>query len=275
MGRTIPWSLEQIWILESAGAPGSLWCGTIAGGVFRSDDAGESWRLLRSLWDMPERRQWAGGGYDYPGIHSICVDPRDASRALLAVSTGGVWSTEDGGESWEVRAQGMWAAYLPPERKFDQVAQDVHRMVRCPAAPDVLWAQHHNGVFRTTDCARSWQEVKVPPSSFGFAVAVHPRDPQTAWFVPAVKDELRVPVDGALLVARTRDGGKSFQALREGLPQRHAYDLIYRHGLDIDASGEVLAMGSTTGSLWISEDRGESWAALSHHLPPIYCLRFA
>ena len=52
----------------------------------------------------------------------------------------------------------------------------------------------------------------VEPSTFGFAVAVHPRDPDTAWFVPEIKDEKRIPRDGKLVVTRTRDGGKSFES---------------------------------------------------------------
>jgi hypothetical protein len=115
----------------------------------------------------------------------------------------------------------------------------------------------------------------VQPSVFGFAVAVHPNDPQTAWTVPAIKDEKRIPVDGKVVVARTRDGGQNFEVLRNGLPQEHAYDLTYRHGLDIDETGRELAFGTTTGSLWWSEDQGDHWQNLSTHLPPIYCVRFA
>ena len=89
--------------------------------------------------------------------------------------------------------------------------------------------------------------------------ATHPHDPDTAWFAPAVKDECRVPVDGKVVVARTRDGGRSFDLLREGLPQEHAYDLVYRHGLAVDETGARLVMGSTTGNLWVSEDQGNSW----------------
>src|SRR5581483_6199629 len=123
-----------------------------------------------------------------------------------------------------------------------------------------LWAQHHNGIFRTTDDCASWTESKdVRPSAFGFAVAVHPRDPETAWFVPAIKDEKRIPADGRVVVTRTRDGGRSFDVLTDGLPQRHAYDLVFRHALDVDDTGETLAFGSTTGSLWVSEDAGDSW----------------
>ncbi len=275
-GAPWPWSLDQIWTLEAdPRGPDALWCGTIPGGLFHSTDGGASWRLLRSLWDKPERKQWFGGGYDFPGIHSVSVDPRDPRRVLAGVSCGGAWTTEDGGESWSVASRGMFAAYMPPEKRDDPAIQDPHRIVRCAGSPDVLWAQHHNGVFRTTDGAKSWSEVTIKPSSFGFAVAVHPNDPETAWFVPAVKDEQRVPVEGALVVTRTRDGGKSFQTLRAGLPQKHAYHLIYRHGLDVAPDGQTLAMGSTTGALWVSRDAGEPWTAVSRDLPPVYCVQFA
>jgi hypothetical protein len=272
-----PWSLQQIWSLEAGGAdePGVLWAGTIPGGLFRSPDRGESWELVRSLWERPDRREWTGGGYDHPGIHSICVDPRDSSRLAVGVSIGGVWVSEDGGRSFEPRSKGMFAAYVPPELREAPNLQDPHRLVQCPASPDVFWVQHHNGVFRSRDGAASWVEIgERPPSVFGFAVAVHPRDPDTAWFAPALKDECRVPVAGQVVVARTRDGGASFELLREGLPQRHAYDLVYRHALAVDETGERLAMGSTTGSLWVSEDQGERWLQLSANLPPIDAVRF-
>ncbi len=273
-----PWSVAQIWCLEAGGPDedGALWAGTIPGGLFRSDDAGASWELAHALWDRRDRREWTGGGYDHPGIHSICVDPRDARRVVVGVSIGGVWLTEDGGKSWEPRAEGMTAPYVPPEIAGEPNQQDPHCVVQCPAAPDAYWTQHHSAVYRSTDGAATWQEVPdVPPSVFGFAVAVHPRDPDTAWLAPATSDECRVPVDGALVVARTRDGGASFDVLREGLPQRHAYDLVYRHGLAVDASGERLALGSTTGGLWLSEDQGDAWECLSTQLPPVFAVRFA
>ena len=135
--------------------------------------------------------------------------------------------------------------------------------------------QHHNGVFRSTDGSMSWREIEnVPPSAFGFAVAVHPEEHDTAWFVPGVSDEHRIPVDGKVVVSRTRDGGESFNVLTKGLPQEHAYDLTFRHALDIDESGDRLAFGSTTGSLWVTEDGGDSWETVSTHLPPVYCVRF-
>ena len=276
-GKPVDWALKLIWALAPGGAdrPGILWCGTLPGGLFKSEDGGDSWALNRPLWDDPRREEWFGGGADQPGIHSICVDPRDSDHLLIGVSCGGVWRTRDAGQTWEPGGRGMRAEYMPPDRQFDVNIQDPHMVAQCPAKPDVLWAQHHNGIFRSTDAAASWTEIEqVKPSAFGFPVAVHPADPDTAWFVPAVKDEKRFPADGRVVVNRTRDGGKTFETLTRGLPQTHAYDLVYRHALDVDETGKCLAFGSTTGSLWISENEGDSWAALSSNLPPIYGVRF-
>jgi len=276
-GRPLAWSTARVWAMEAGGAkePGVLWCGTLPGGLFRSTDHGASWEMVRSLWDHPKRKQWMGGGADLPGLHSICVDPHDARRVWIAVSTGGIWFTDDAGETWSQRGEGMRADHVPPELVHDPIAQDVHCLVQCPVAPNRMWVQHHNGIFVSSDEGKNFTEITdVPPSVFGFPVVVHPRDPDTAWFVPGIKDEKRIPVGGRLVVTRTRDGGRTFDILTKGLPQDHAYDVVYRHALAIDDSGNRLAFGSTTGNVWISEDGGDSWAAVSHTLPPVHAVRF-
>src|SRR5690606_6506632 len=85
-----PANLSEIWSLVPGGKdqPGTLWAGTIPGGLFRSDDRGDSWHIVESLWNRPERDAWFGGGKDDPGIHSICVDPRDSNTVTLAISCG-------------------------------------------------------------------------------------------------------------------------------------------------------------------------------------------
>jgi len=273
-----PWkhSVQAIWALEiDPRMEGGLWCGTVPGGLFHSADGGRSWSLVRGLWDRPERARWSGGGRDLPAIHSICVDPRDAERVLVGVSVGGAWLTEDGGATWAVASHGMRAEFLPPELARDPIPQDPHRIVQCPAAPRRLWCQHHNGIFQSRNGGTRWTEIrKAGPSTFGFAVAVHPQDPDTAWFVPGVKDECRVAVDGRLVVTRTRDGGKSFDVLRAGLPQRHAYDVVLRHAMDVAACGKRLAFGTTTGSVFTTDNGGSRWQALSNHLPPVHAVAF-
>ncbi len=221
-GKPVKWTTQMIWALEAGGAdePGLLWAGTMPGGLFRSRDGGTSWEMIRPLWDMPARNKWLGGGADIPGIHSICVDPRSSKTVRVAVSCGGVWVTHDGGATWACKASGMKFDQGPPETAEDPGTQDAHMMVQCQASPDRLWVQHHCGIYISRDCCESWQEVKAKPSSFGFGVVVHPKDPDTAWFVPGIKDEKRYPVDGKLVVTRTRDGGKSFDVLSNGLPER-------------------------------------------------------
>jgi hypothetical protein len=270
-------SVSLIWALETAGPdePDGLWAGTIPGGLFRSNNNGESWDLNQPLWDRPERADWFGGGYDSPGIHSISVDPRDSRSVVVGVSCGGAWLTQDGGATWSLRATGMRAEYMPEERAYEGSIQDPHRLVRCQSDPDRLWVQHHNGIFVSEDSGATWRELtEVRPSSFGFAVAVNPQNPDMAWFVPAKKDECRVPVNGRFVVTRTTDGGRSFEVLSSGLPDPLSYDLVFRHALDVDSTGNQLAMGSTTGSFWVSQNQGNDWVNLSRHLPPIYCVRF-
>lgn len=272
-----PWSVDLIWSLAAGAAQeaGTLWAGCLPAGLFKSEDGGASWALNQPLWEEPRRRAWFGGGYDHAGIHSILVDPRDSRHVTLAVSCGGVWQTRDGGESWALMASGMKADYLPPENADDGNTQDPHCLVQCTAQPDVLWVQHHCGIYRSTDGGKEWQAIAAPaPSGFGFAVACDPRNPQRAWFVPAQADACRIPVDGRMVVTRTDDGGASFQMHAQGLPQRHAYHLVYRHGLDVSRDGQTLALASTTGGLWLSTDAGVGWQCLSNDLPPVASLRF-
>lgn len=270
-------AVDMVWTLAAGGAdePGRLWAGTLPAALFTSPDGGESWSLVQSLWNVPERARWFGGGFDLSGLHTILVDPRDARRLTVAISSGGIWKSDDAGARWRQAGHGLRAEYMPPGQAFDPVHQDPHRLAHCQAAPDVVWCQHHNGIFRSTDGAETFAEIPdVRPSAFGFAVAAHPAAPGTAWFVPAVKDECRVPPDLHLVVNRTSDGGATFTALSDGLPAS-SYDLVYRHALTVDASGTLLAMGSTTGNLWLGRDGGEYWHNLATTLPPIAQVAFA
>lgn len=270
-----PATLRKIWVMEHAGAdrPGELLLGTEPGGLFHSKDNGDSWQLVESLWNHPSRKElWFGAGRDQPYIHSIVVDPRDSDHFYIAVSCAGVFETTDGGDSWEARNEGLVAAYLPnPEA---EIGHDPHRMFACRSNPDVLWQQNHCGIYRSTNGGRQWKNIsgKNGFPDYGFALAVDHRDPARAWVIPAVSDEVRVAVDRALCVCRTDDGGKSWTALRKGLPQSYCYDIVFRHSLHI--SDNCLAFGSTTGNLYLSEDYGDSWTCLSHSLPRINFVHF-
>lgn len=273
--KSIPAKLDYLWVVQPGGAdqPGRTYIGTVPGGLFRTDDGGDTWELVTSLWNHPSREKWFGGGKDRPGIHSVVVDPRDSRRIWIGISCAGVFESTDDGASWEVRNRGLKADFLPnPDA---EIGHDPHFMEACAAHPDVLWQQNHCGIFRSTDGGREWSKISQEggPAHFGFAIAADAEDPLTAWVVPATSDEQRMAVGNRLCVSRTEDGGRSWTTLRNGLPQEDCYDIVYRHALDV--SGDTVAFGSTTGNVYLSEDRGESWQCLGTHFPPVYSVRFA
>ena len=285
-------SLLKVWMLAfgNADQPGTIHAGTLPGGLFTSRDGGDSWELNRPLWnhdsrggdlfagDAKHRNQWGGTpaavayGEFVPGIHSVIVDPRDSNHVYIAISSAGVLETRDGGRSWAACNQGMLNDYLPnPEVEW---GHDPHFVTLCAAQPDRLWQQNHNGVFTSADGARTWKRVSRPDVAvhFGFPIAADEKDGKTAWVVPAKADSERMTIEGGLFVARTGDGGETWQTFREGLPQQHAYDVVYRHALD--AKDGRVCFGSTTGNVYVSEDRGETWRCVGNNLPPVHSVRF-
>lgn len=269
----VPATVRYLWAFSPGGAdqPDRLYIGTEPGGLFRSDDGGRTFSLVESLWNHPTRGSWFGGGRDYPGIHSILVDPRDSDRIVIGVSCAGTFETTDGGNTWQVRNKGLNASFLPDPTT--EVGHDPHIVVASKSDPDTLWQQNHDGIFRSSNGGHHWDEVsqKGGPAFFGFSIATD-ADPNTAWVVPAHSDQCRIAIDGALCVSRTEDGGASWTTFRQGLPQRACYDVVFRHALDSNTN--ALAFGSTTGNLFVSNDRGESWSTAGNYLPPIYSVRF-
>lgn len=281
-------TLLKLWVI-GFGGDGRIWIGTIPGGLFESRDGGASFELNRPLWNHESRggdlfdsdgtgdTKWFGtpaseGGEFAPGIHSIVVDPRNADRVLIAISTAGVLETTDGGRSWRSRNKGMTMEHNPdPNAEW---GHDPHVIELCRSAPDHVWQQNHVGVFYSDNGAESWRKVSAPDNGvhFGFPVTVDANDGKVAWVVPGRSDQQRTTIDGSLFVARTGDGGASWQQQRNGLPQESAYDIVYRHALD--NRDDIVTFGSTTGNLYLSEDRGDSWSAVSQNLPPIYAVRF-
>ena len=268
-----PAALKYIWAAETD-ANGKLWVGTVPGGLFTSEDGGDTYSLNMGLWDHPHReKHWFGGGMDYAGVHSIVMDPSDVDHIYVGVSVGGVYESRDGGASWECRNKGLRADFMPDP--FGELSHDPHLLVACKNSRENMWQQNHCGIFRTTDGAATWQDVseKDGPANFGFAIVVDDNDPDVAWVAPGISDEIRVAVDDSLCISRTTDGGKSWEALREGLPQGNSFDIVYRHALARN-NGDMF-FGTTTGNLFHSGNDGDSWEAVSNYLPLINAITFA
>ena len=279
-------TLLKLWVI-AFGPKGRVYVGTIPGGLFVSEDAGETFELNRPLWNHESRggdlfngpgsghTDWFGTpaseGEFAPGIHSVLVDPQNANHLYVAVSTAGVLESTDGGKSWRGRNRGMTNDYLPdPNAEW---GHDPHYVELCPSDPKHLWQQNHSGVFYSNNGAETWKKVSKLDKgvNFGFPITVDTRDGKTAWVVPGKADSERMAIGGGLFVARTTNGGESWEPLRRGLPQESAYDVVLRHALS--SQGDLLAFGSTTGNLYVSEDRGDSWITVANNLPPIYSVR--
>lgn len=267
-------SLKQIWQITPGPAdqPDTLYCGVEPAALFESRDGGGSWSLVRGLHNHPHRPRWEPGGGGLC-LHTILPDPADRKRLFVAISTGGVYRTDDGGKTWQSRNQGVRAEFLPD--KHPEFGQCVHKMVQHPARPERLFLQNHWGLYRSDDGADSWQDIaRGVPSDFGFPMAMHPHDPDTVYIVPLESDLYRCTPEGKLRVYRTSDAGRSWQALTRGLPQKNAMETVLRDALATDTSDPAgVYVGTRSGQVYGSRDEGSSWSLLMGGLPPVVCVR--
>jgi len=260
-------SLENIWQIAAGADDDTLYCGVAPAAVFESKDAGETWSLNRGLWDHPHRAQWAPG-FGGLAVHTIITDKDDPDSLKVAISTGGVYQSSDGGASWTVTNSGVKAYFLPDP--FPEFGQCVHKIVRHPSNKDTFFLQNHHGVYRSRDGATTWQEIEDGlPSNFGFGITA--TESGSVFIIPLEADAVRYTCEGKLRVYRSNDEGDSWEPLSDGLPQENAYEVILRDGLT-SVRDEVF-FGTKNGKLFGSADNGDSWEMIQGSLPEINCVK--
>lgn len=261
--------IKAVWSL--APGAGTLYAGVEPAGLFRSDDAGQSWRHIAGLRDHPSRPHWQPGGGGLI-LHSLVLHPSDPRQLWVAISTAGVFHSADRGETWEARNQGTRADYLPEGQRYPDYGQCVHCLVMAAGKPDRLYQQNHCGMYRSEDGGRHWQSIEAGlPSTFGFPAAAHPRDPDSLYLLPLNGDTAgRYVPDAQAAVWRTRDGGAHWEPLRRGLPQQNAFFGVLRQAMATDRLAPAgVYFGTSTGALFASADEGDSWNCIAQHLPAI------
>ena len=248
-------AVERIWQIypDAESRPGVVWAGAEPISVWKSTDGGEHFELNRGLWDHPHRSEW-GAGYGGAAAHSIVVDP-SGDKVHVAMSTGGVYRSLDGGTSWEPRNKGISAYFMPdPNPEFGQC---VHKIAADAAVEGRLYAQNHHGVYRTDDNGENWESIAEGlPADFGFVMLTHPRRAGTAWVVPLKADGERIPPDGQ---ARRRTGrmtpAATWKRLDSGLPQGE-YNAVLRDAASVDSAEPAgVYFGTRGGSVYASAGR--------------------
>jgi photosystem II stability/assembly factor-like uncharacterized protein len=269
-------SLKNIWQISPGRSdePNVLYCGVEPAALFESRDSGESWSMVRGLFDHPHRPRWMPGNGGL-ALHTVVLDPTDTRRMYVAISSGGVYRTDDGGHSWTARNRGIRVMFIPD--RYPEFGQCVHKLVMHPARPERLFLQNHWGLYRSDDRGETWIDIaNGVPSDFGFAMVMHPRNPDCVYIVPVESDEFRCSCEGRLRVYRTRNAGASWEPLVRGLPQKGAYETVLRDAMTADPFEPAgVYFGTRSGQLFGSSDEGRSWKKILEGLPPVLCVRHA
>jgi hypothetical protein len=193
----------------------------------------------------------------------------------VAVSSGGFYRTENGGATWLARNQGLRVVFTP--EKYPEFGQCVHKIVLHESRPERLFLQNHWGIYRSDNRGDSWQDVGHGlPSDFGFAMVMHPHDPDCVYILPVESDEFRCTPEGHLRVYRTRNACGSWEALTRGLPQKGAYETVLRDAMSCDSLDPAgIYFGTRSGKLYASRDEGTGWKKILDGLPQILCVKAA
>ena len=266
-------SVERIWQIQPGAEPGVLYAGTQPSALFRSTDGGQSFELVRSLWDHPHRTDWAAG-FGGQAIHTIVPHSTDAETLTVAMSTGGVYRTVDGGASWNPANKGIKAYFFPDP--WPEFGQCVHKVACHPAVPDRMFAQNHHGVYRTDDAGASWISIADGlPSDFGFPIVVHPHRPETVFVFPLTADGERIPPKGQARVWRSDDAGNTWSASQAGLPDGF-YTAVLRDAMTSDKGDPAgLYLGARDGTVYVSTDDAVTFTQIASHLPDVTSIRAA
>ncbi len=268
--------LTNIWTVVPgrASEPGTLFAGIDPASLWETRDNGVTWEVNEGLYNHPTRPTWNPGNGGLC-LHTIIPDYSNPDRMWLGISAVGCVRTDDGGKSWVFANKNTRAGFQPDI--YPEYGQCLHRMVQHPTNPEVLYQQNHCGIYKSANAGDDWTDIQHNlPSEFGFPIALDPHHPDTVYTI--VEDPMaRDNVNDQFTVYRTQNAGDSWEALTEGLPAGSGVRLgVLRHGMCSDTHDPCgVYVGTNTGQLFATSDRGETWHLIADFLPPIYSVNAA
>jgi photosystem II stability/assembly factor-like uncharacterized protein len=268
-GSPHPWEFKRVWHLEpSLKDPDTVYAGVEDAAFFKSTDGAKTWNELPGLRTHESAGGWAPGAGGLC-LHTILIDPSNNDTMFIAISSAGVFRTDDAGKTWRPANRGLKSNTIPDPDA--EVGHCVHRIALHPSRPKTLFMQKHWDVMRTDDGAESWTEISGNlPTDFGFVVDVHSHEPNTVYVIPITSDSHHFVPDGKLRVYRSRSGGNEWEALTKGLPQKDCYVNVLRDAMAVDSLDSCgVYFGTSGGQVYASADAGDSWAPIVRDLPPV------
>ena len=268
-GTPHPWEFAKVWHVEpSLEDPDTIYAGIEDAALFKSTDGGQTWHELAGLRTHSTGSLWQPGAGGMC-LHTILLDPSKPGRIFVAISSAGAFRSDDEGKSWRPINKGLKSEGIPDPTA--EVGHCVHRIAMHRSRPGTLFMQKHWDVMRSDDAGDTWHEVSGNlPSDFGFPIDVHAHEPETIYVVPIKSDSEHYPPDGRLRVYRSRTGGNEWEAMTNGLPQRHCYSNVLRDAMAVDALDPCgVYFGTTGGQVFCSPNGGDRWVPIVEHLPSV------
>ena len=236
-----------------------LFAGTEPAHLFTSDDLGLHWSEVPSLRSVPSVPKWSFPAPPHIGhVKHINFDPDTPTTMYASVEVGGLLKSTDAGEHWE---------------EFPSLYEDVHRLMIHPSNPRFLYAVTGRGLYVSPDAGANWEqwtrredEIGGYPDGFVF----RPSDPKLI-FMTAAHDApgtWRTTHFAGARISRSTDGGRSWEILRNGLPDRLQASI---EAFCLEEAGDASSIfaATTSGEIFCSEDLGEHWNKIISGLPPI------
>lgn len=256
----IPGSGCQIWsLLASDGDPDRMYAGASPIGVYRSDDRGETWRLLPDP-NIPER---CTGPFD-SRVMRLAQRPGRPDEIYAALEIAGAMRTTDGGQTWQdlggdlVRLSGLphLRSRIVQDETDAEGMLDAHAVAISPASPDTPVIALRMGLFRTGDAGRSWEDMEVgrfSPTTYARDIKVSPHDPKTLYAALSVAAASH---DGG--VYRSRDAGLTW----DRFDKVQVHGTIMSVGLHPADPDQVYLAARYDGEVFGTRDGGATWDAM-------------